>query len=45
MPENSLKQNQKIMQEIENKIYSAIKEKELPEEELPNAENLTEEGE
>ena len=41
-----LKQNQKIMQEIENKIYAAIKEKELPkEEELPDAENLTEEGE
>ena len=40
-----LKQNQKIMQEIENKIYAAIKEKELPkEEELPDAENLTEEG-
>ena len=35
------------MQEIENKIYAAIKEKELPkeEEELPDAENLTEEGE
>ena len=41
-----LKQNQKIMQEIENKIYAAIKEKELPkEEELPDSENLTEEGE
>ena len=34
------------MQEIENKIYAAIKEKELPkEEELPDEENLTEEGE
>ena len=41
-----LKRNQKIMQEIENKIYAAIKEKELPkEEELPDEENLTEEGE
>ena len=41
-----IKQNQKIMQEIENKIYAAIKEKELPkEEELPDEENLTEEGE
>ena len=41
-----LKQNQKIMQEIENKIYAAIKEKELPkDEELPDAQNLTEEGE
>ena len=34
------------MQEIENKIYAVIKEKELPkDEELPDAENLTEEGE
>ena len=40
-----LKQNQKIMQEIEDKIYAAIKEKELPKEELPDAENLTEESE
>ena len=41
-----LKQNQKIMQEIENKIYAAIKEKELPkDEEIPDAQNLIEEGE
>ena len=33
------------MQEIEDKIYAAIKEKELPKEELPDAENLTEESE